>query len=97
MRDNKRREYEAKSKHTKTEWVLCSKDWRDIVIMYVPQINNIAIENNYADISQEEIKKVYKQNERRAQKKRVKWLHMLSSLYNFVPNFLLQCTIYIYI
>ena len=87
MRD-KRRDYEAKSKHTKTEWVLCSEDWRDIVIMYVPQINNIPIEGNYAEISQEEIKRAYKQNKRRAQK-RVKRLHMLSSIYNFVPKFLL--------
>ena len=47
---DKRRDYEAKSKHTKTEWVLCSEDWRDIVIMYVPQLNNIPIEDNYADI-----------------------------------------------
>ena len=65
----KRRDYETKSKHTKTEWVLCSEDWRDTVITYVPQSNNIAVENNYADISQEEIKKVYKQNKRRAQKR----------------------------
>ena len=34
-----------KSKHTITEWVLCSEDWRDIVITYVPQINNLAIED----------------------------------------------------
>ena len=68
---DKGRDYEAKSEHTETEWVLCSEDWRDIVITYVPQINNIAIENNYADISQEEIKRAYKQNERRAQKKKV--------------------------
>ena len=57
-------------KHTKTEWVLCSEDWRDIVITYVPQINNIPIENNYADISQEEIKKAYKQNKRGALKRK---------------------------
>ena len=70
MRDNKGKDHEAKSKHTKTEWVLCSEDWRDIVITYAPQIDNIPIENNYADISQEEIKKAYKQNKRRAQKKK---------------------------
>ena len=56
----------------KTEWVLCSEDWTDIVIMYMPQPNDIAIENNYADIFQEKIKKVYKKSKRRAQKKRVK-------------------------
>ena len=51
---------------------------------------NIPIEDSYVDISQEEIKKANKQNERRAQKKRVDpWLHMLSSFYNFVPKFLL--------
>ena len=38
-----RRVHEAESKHTETEWVLCSENWRDIVIMYVPQINNIPI------------------------------------------------------
>ena len=64
MRDNKRRYYEADSEHTKTEWVLCSEDWRDIVIMYVHQINDIAIGDYYADISKEEIKKAYKQNKR---------------------------------
>ena len=37
--------------------------------MYVPQLNNIPIENNYADISQEEIKKAYKQNKKRVQKR----------------------------
>ena len=59
---DKGRDHEAESEHKETEWVLCSEDWRDIVIMYAPQINNIPIEDNYADISQEEIKKVYKQN-----------------------------------
>ena len=34
-----------------TEWVLCSKDWRDIVFMYVPLLNTIPIEDNYAEIS----------------------------------------------
>ena len=48
---DKGRDYEAESEHTKTEWVLCSEDWRDIVIIYVPQIINTAIEDNYADIS----------------------------------------------
>ena len=36
-----------------TEWVLCSEDWRDIVITYVPNLNNIPIEDNYAYISWE--------------------------------------------
>ena len=43
----------------KPEWVLCSGDWRDIVIMYVPQLNAIAIEDNYANISLEEIEDAY--------------------------------------
>ena len=30
---DKGRDHEAKSEHTETEWVLCSEDWRDIVIM----------------------------------------------------------------
>ena len=53
---DKGRDYEAESKHTKIEWVLCSEDWRDIVIMYVPQLNDIAIQDNYANISLEESK-----------------------------------------
>ena len=65
-----KRTHKAESEHRQTEWVLCSDDWRDIVIMYVPQLNNISIEDNYAEISQEEIKKVYKQYKRRAQMKR---------------------------
>ena len=49
-----------KKKNAETEWVLCSEDWRDIVIMYVPELNDMPIEDKYADISQEEIKKAYK-------------------------------------
>ena len=67
---NKKRDCELK--HTKTEWVLCSEDWRDIVIMYVPELNDVPIEDNYANISWKEIKKVYKQYKRRTQMKRVK-------------------------
>ena len=48
-----------KKGNAETEWVLCSEDWRDIVIMYVPELNNIPIEENYADKSQEEIKDVF--------------------------------------
>ena len=59
---DKGRNYEAESEHTRTEWVLCSEDWKDIVITYVPQINNIVIGDNYADISQEDIKMAHKQN-----------------------------------
>ena len=38
-------------KNAETGWVLCSEDWRDIVIMYVPELNDIPIEDDYADIS----------------------------------------------
>ena len=37
MRDNRRRYHKAESEHTQTEWVLCSEDWKDIVVTYVPQ------------------------------------------------------------
>ena len=67
---NKRRDCELK--HTKTKWVLCSEDWRDFVITYVPELNDIPIEDNCADISWEEIKKVYKQYKRKTQMKRAK-------------------------
>ena len=49
-----------KKENAETEWVLCSQDWRDIVITYVPHLNNIPTEENYADISWEEIKKADK-------------------------------------
>ena len=41
---------DAKLKHIRTEWVLCSEDWQDIVITYVPQLNNIPTEDNFTDI-----------------------------------------------
>ena len=50
---------DAKLRHTRTEWVLCSEDWQDIGITYVPELNKIPIKDNYADISLEEIKEVY--------------------------------------
>ena len=56
---NKGKDHEVTSDHTQTEWVLCSEDWRDIVITYVPQLNDIAIEDNYANISLEEIEDAY--------------------------------------
>ena len=70
----KRMKRDAKSKHTKTEWVLCSEDWQDIVIKYVLQLNNIPIENNCTDISMEEIKDAYLKHGkwRKPHKKRVK-------------------------
>ena len=61
-----------KKENAETEWILCSEDWRDIMITYVPDLNNIPIEENYADISQEEVKKTYKQYRRKTQMKRKK-------------------------
>ena len=49
-----------KKENAETEWVLCSEVWRDIVITYVPDLNDIPIEENYAEIAQKEIKKAYK-------------------------------------
>ena len=49
----------ATSDHTQTECVLCSEDWHDIAITYIPQLDNIPIENNYVDICLKEIKDVY--------------------------------------
>ena len=71
---NKRRDHEAKTEHTKTEWVLCSEDWRDIVIMYIPELNDVTTEDNYAEISEEEIKDAYLKygKQRKPHKKKVK-------------------------
>ena len=44
--DGMKKKRMKKDEALKTEWVLCSEDWRDIVITHVPQINDIAIENN---------------------------------------------------
>ena len=40
-------------------WVLCSERWEDIVIIAVPELNTILIENNYPDVSAQEIKRSY--------------------------------------
>ena len=69
---DERKDCKTEPGHTWTEWVPCSDDWRDLVITYVPELNNIPIEDNYADISMQEIKKAFKQNKRRAQMKRAK-------------------------
>ena len=50
---------DATPKHPQTEWALCSDDWQDIVITYIPQLNDAPIEGNYADISLKEIKDAY--------------------------------------
>ena len=86
---DKRRDYETKSKYTKTECVLCSEDWRDIIITYVPQLNNIPIENNYAGISQGEIKKAYKQNKRRSTEEESEMIAYVKFILYLAPKFLL--------
>ena len=48
--------------HSQTERVVCSDDWQDIVIIYIPQLNDTPIEENYADISLKEIKDTYLKN-----------------------------------
>ena len=51
--------WDATPKHPQTEWVLCSDDLQDIVITYIPQLENMPIEDNYAEISLKEIKDAY--------------------------------------
>ena len=46
-RYNEKEEEKREKKNAETEWVLCSEDWRDIVIKYIPYLNNIPIEENY--------------------------------------------------
>ena len=52
----------ATPKHQQTEWILCSDDWQDIVIIYIPQLNHTPIEDNYGDISLKESKDAYFKN-----------------------------------
>ena len=40
-------------------WVLCSERWEDLVIIAVPELNTILLENNYLDVSTQEIKRAY--------------------------------------
>ena len=40
-------------------WVLCSERWEYIVIIAVPDLDTILIENNYSDVSAQEIKRSY--------------------------------------
>ena len=47
----------SRNSQKKTEWVLCSRDSRDIVIMYVCNLNNILVENNYKHITQKKMEK----------------------------------------
>ena len=34
-----------------TECILCSEDWQDIVIIYIPQLNHPHFEDNYVTLS----------------------------------------------
>ena len=47
----------SKNSQEKTEWVLCSRDSRDIVITYVHNLNNIPVEINYKHLMQKKIEK----------------------------------------
>ena len=38
---------------------VCSEDSRDIIITYVPELNDIPIDENYTEVSLEEIKDAY--------------------------------------
>ena len=58
-RKTKRKDQETKPEHVQNERALCSEDWRDVVITYVPDLSNIPIEENYAGISQEEIRDTF--------------------------------------
>ena len=70
QKEMKKKRIKKDESKLKTEWVLCLEDWRDIVIKYVPQLNNIAIEVNYTDISQEEIGRHINRTKEEAQMKR---------------------------
>ena len=59
-REDRRHSEEEGKEECRNLLVLCSEDWRDIVITYVPELNDIPIEDNHADISWEEIRKAYK-------------------------------------
>ena len=48
--------------HPEVEWVLCSDNLQDIVIIHIPQLNDTLIEDNYVDISLKEIKDTYFKN-----------------------------------
>ena len=57
-------ENDTSSTHRKSkyEWVLCSENWQDFVIIHVPQLNNTPIGDNYANVSIKEIKNTYCQH-----------------------------------
>ena len=75
-------------KNVETEWVLCSEDWRDIVITYVPELNDIPIENNYADISWEEIMKAYKMIQEKSTDEENKMIAYLKFILEFCTKYI---------
>ena len=48
-------------KKSKYEWVLCSENWQDFVIIHIPQLNMTSVEN-YANLSIKDIKDTYFQH-----------------------------------
>ena len=54
--------WNAMLKLPQTEWLLCSDDWQDIVIIDIPQPSDTPIEDNYVDISLKKIKDAYFKN-----------------------------------
>ena len=40
-------------------WVLCSENWKDLMIIAVPELNTHPIESNYSDVSTQDIKRSY--------------------------------------
>ena len=59
MPENDTSSMQRKSKY---EWVSCSENWQDSVIIHVPQLNVIPIKDNDANLSIKEIKNIYFQH-----------------------------------
>ena len=47
---------------SKYEWVLCSENWQDVVIIHIPQLNVTPVENNYVNLLIKDIKNTYFQH-----------------------------------
>ena len=41
------------------DWVLCSEDWEDPMVIALPELNTTLIESNYLDVSTQDIKRSY--------------------------------------
>ena len=55
-------ETSSMQRKSKYEWVLCSENWQDFVVIHVPQLNVTSIEDNYTNLSIKEIKNTYFQH-----------------------------------